>query len=100
MAKKEATSQEAVIKVQICGVEKGLEEYSKVSFIRIKSKRYTLLIMKDFMPVIGELEGDITISGSEGEIEKKGVCGYFMHEHNNFSLMLKGRLEEKEHGAE
>lgn len=93
MAKKEAKVQEDVIRVQICGVENGLEEYENISFIRIKSKRYTLLIMREFMPVIGEIEGDITISGQGREIVKKGVRGYFMHRHNHFSLMLQGYLD-------
>lgn len=98
MAKKETAALEDVIKVQICGVEKGLEEYENISFIRIKSRRYTLLIMREFMPVIGEIEGDITISGRGQEIEKKGVRGYFMHRHNHFSLMLQGKIEEELQG--
>lgn len=97
----------AVIRVQICSVENGLEEYEQVSFIRIKSRRYTLLIMREFMPVIGEIEGDVTISAKGQEIVKKGVRGYFLHQHNQFSLMLQGYMEaeperdtEEEYAAE
>lgn len=110
MAKKDMPREQAVMEAEICSVENGLETYQEVSFIRIKSRRYTLLIMKEYMPVIGEIEGDVTISCSAGEIEKKGVCGFFKHQHNHFSLMLKGRLpgaekeeeqqEEAEHVAE
>ncbi|MGN8801262.1 hypothetical protein ACTNCH_09870 [Candidatus Merdisoma sp. HCP28S3_D10] len=96
MAKKETVRQEAVIRVQISSVENGLEEYSEVSFIRIRSKRYTLLIMRDYMPVIGEIEGDITISCKEREIEKKGIHGYFTHNHNHFSLMVGGTQDVAE----
>ena len=42
------------IKVRIFDMEKGLSEYDDVKTIRIVSKDYNLLIMKDYMPIIGE----------------------------------------------
>ena len=42
------------IKVRIFDMEQGLSEYDDVKTIRIVSKDYNLLIMKDYMPIIGE----------------------------------------------
>ena len=41
------------IKVRIFDLESGLVEYDDVKFIRVISKDYNLLIMKDYLPIIG-----------------------------------------------
>ena len=43
------------IKVRIFDMKQGLSEYNDVKTIRIISKDYNLLIMKDYMPIIGEI---------------------------------------------
>lgn len=82
-------AEEAVIHARVASARYGLQEYDHVSFIRIKSRRYTLLILKEYMPVIGEIEGSITISRNGLETVYEGVKGYFMHSNNDFSLMLE-----------
>lgn len=77
------------ILVRICGKEKGLEEYENVSFVRIVSKRYNLLIMADYLPVIGEIEGSVFFRTGDAEYQRDHLSGYFMHKNNEFSLMLK-----------
>lgn len=83
------SSQEGKITVRICGREKGLEVYEKVNFVRVKSKRYNLLIMADYMPVIGELEGSVFFRNQKEEYSRDNLRGYFMHKKNQFSLMLE-----------
>ena len=39
--------------VKILNINKGLTEYQNIKFIKIKSKYYNLIIMKDYMPRIG-----------------------------------------------
>lgn len=75
--------------VRICGREKGMEIYEGVSFVRVRSTRYNLLIMKDYLPVLGRIEGDISFRGAEGPYERENVQGFFMHKNNVFSLMLE-----------
>ena len=53
------------------------------------SKRYNLLIMADYLPIIGELEGDVFFRTAEKEYQRENLKGYFMHKNNEFSLMLK-----------
>ena len=42
--------------------------------------------MKDYLPIIGEIQGEIEIGREKENIEMKKVRGYFMHKHNNFNL--------------
>lgn len=91
--------QEGKITVRICGKENGLEVYERVNFVRVKSKRYNLLIMADYMPVIGEIEGCVFFRTEKEEYQRENLKGYFMHKKNQFSLMLETegeRLEREE----
>ena len=53
------------IKVRIFDIENGLREYKDIKIIRIISKDYNLLIMKDYLPIIGEIEGSVDIKNDE-----------------------------------
>lgn len=86
--------QEGKITVRICGRENGLEVYEGVHFVRVKSKRYNLLIMADYMPVIGEIEGSVFFRTEKEEYSREHLKGYFMHKKNQFSLMLAAEGEE------
>lgn len=83
------TSREGRIRVRICGREKGLEIFEKVNFVRVVSKRYNLLIMADYLPIIGEIEGAVFFRTADREYHRDHLTGYFMHKNNEFSLMLK-----------
>lgn len=85
----EAAEKEGKIQVRICGRDHGLEQYDKVSFVRVVSKRYNLLIMADYLPIIGEVEGSVFFRTAEKEYRRENLMGYFMHKNNEFSLMLK-----------
>lgn len=77
------------IRAKIVSLDEGLREYENIRMIRIKSKRHTLLIMEDFMPVIGELDGDIEIVYGERSEAVRNVKGFYMHKKNDFSLLIK-----------
>ena len=47
------------IKVRIFDLEKGLVEYEHIKIIRIISKNYNLLVMQDYLPILGEIEGSV-----------------------------------------
>ena len=55
-------------------------------FIKIRSKKYNLIIMKYYLPIIGEVQGEIQIGREKEDINMKKVRGYFMHKHNKFNL--------------
>ena len=55
------TDAKADIIVKILSMKKGLIEYHDVQFIRITSKNNHLIIMKDYLPIMGEVIGNVEI---------------------------------------
>ena len=80
------------INVKILNINKGLIEYDDVKYIRIKSRFYNLMIMKDYLPIIGEIDGDIKFELINDTIRLNNIKGYFMNRQNNFKLFIKGTL--------
>lgn len=74
------------IVVQLLNINGGVTEYQDVKFIKIVSKKYNLIIMRDYLPIIGEVQGEIEIGREDDTINLKKVRGYFMHKHNKFNL--------------
>lgn len=74
------------IVVQLLNINGGVTEYQDVKFIKIISKKYNLIIMRDYLPIIGEVQGEIEIGTDDNTINLKKVKGYFMHKHNKFNL--------------
>ncbi len=79
---------EGRITARVISMKDGLKEITGVSMIRIKSREYNLLIMEDYMPVIGEIEGNVTIVSGDGEHKEEDIKGFFSHRKNMFSLMI------------
>ena len=74
------------ITVQLLNIAGDVKLYDDVKFIKIKSKKYNLIIMRDYLPIIGEVQGEIQIGREKEDINMKKVRGYFMHKHNQFNL--------------
>ena len=77
------------IKVRIFDIENGLREYKDIKIIRIISKDYNLLIMKDHLPIIGEIEGSVDIKNDEVNLSFKDIKAFYMNSNNEFNLMIK-----------
>ena len=77
------------IKVRIFDIENGLREYEDIKIIRIISKDYNLLIMKDYLPIIGEIEGSVDIKNDEVNLSFKDIKAFYMNSNNEFNLMIK-----------
>ena len=77
------------IKVRIFDLSKGLIEYEHIKIIRIISKDYNLLIMQDYLPIIGEIEGSVDIKNEEVELNYKNIKAFYMNSGNVFNLMIK-----------
>lgn len=77
------------ITVNILNLKEGLKEYDDVKHIKIKSKTYNLIIMKDYLPIIGEIEGNVEIERVGENIKLDNIVGYYVHKHNQFDLFLK-----------
>lgn len=74
------------IELQLLNINGDVQKYTDVKFIRIKSQKYNLIIMKDYLPIIGEVQGIVEIERADGTIKLDKVRGYFMHKHNKFNL--------------
>lgn len=80
---------EASIRVKIFSLQSGLEILENVKVIRIKSKDYNLLIMPDYMPLLGEIQGNIDFENSENSKSLKNINAYYMNSNNEFSLIVR-----------
>ena len=77
------------IKVRIFDIENGLREYKDIKIIRIISKDYNLLIMKDHLQIIGEIQGSVDIKNDEVNLSFKDIKAFYMNSNNEFNLMIK-----------
>ena len=77
------------IKVRIFDMENGLREYDDIKIIRIISKDYNLLIMKDYLPIIGEIDGSVDIKNDTVDLSFKNIKAFYMNSDNIFNLMIK-----------
>lgn len=78
-----------IMDAEVISMKTGLQMFDHVSLIRIISSRFNLLIMEDYLPVIGEIEGDVCIMSQEEEYRLERIRGFFCHRSNRFSLMLR-----------
>lgn len=77
------------INAKLFSLERGYNIYSGLKAIKIVSKKYNLLIMEDYLPVIGEIKGTITLIGEESSEELRISKGFYRHSHNEFELLIK-----------
>ena len=70
-------------------MKEGLIVYNDVKIIRIKSKKYALTIMQDYLPIIGEIDGNVEIEFMEKTERIENIIAYYVHEHNQFKLFIK-----------
>ena len=77
------------IRVRVFDLEHGLVEYENIKIVRIKSKDYNLLIMKDYLPILGEIEGSVDIKGDDVELNFKDIVAFYMNSNNVFNLIIK-----------
>lgn len=80
--------------VKLLNIKTGLVEYDDVKLIKIRSKDYNLLIMQDYLPIIGEIEGDVRIELANDTVDLINITGFFMNKKNQFNLFIK---EEEEY---
>lgn len=87
---------EGRINARIIDAQTGLKVLNGVYAIRIHSKNFSALIMNDYVPSLGQVEGNITILNREGEHHYQGIRGFYKHQHNEFTLLLEERDTQSE----
>ena len=77
------------IRVRVFDLNKGLVEYDNVKYIRITSQDYNLLIMEDYLSIIGDIEGSVDIKVESVDISYRDIRAFYMNSKNVFNLMIK-----------
>ena len=77
------------ITATVLGIDEGFKKFEQVDMIRIKSEKYTLLIMDDYMPVIGRIDGMVEIVSGEDTRSFQPIHGFYTHRKNTFELLIK-----------
>ena len=72
------------ITATVLGIDEGFQKFEQVDMIRIKSEKYTLLIMDDYMPVIGRIDGMVEIVSGEDTRSFQPIHGFYTHRKNTF----------------
>ena len=65
-----------------------MSEINNAKIIRIKDKNYNILIMKDYWPVLGEVDGSVQIEAEESLI-LNGIKGFYSLSHNVFHWITR-----------
>lgn len=80
---------ESSIKARIFTLSKGLEVIDGVKIIRIKSRQYNLLIMPDYMPILGDVQGNVDFETADETISLTNINAYYVNSNNEFSLIIR-----------
>ena len=80
--------------VNVFDLHTGLTTYENVSYVRITSSDYNLLVMLDYLPIIGEIKGKVDVKTDDGEFAFENIKASFMNSNNVFNLMIQGDLNE------
>ena len=77
------------IKVRVFDMKHGLTEYENVKTVKIVTTDYNLLILKDYLSVIGEIIGSVDIKGQDVDVTLNGIKAFYMNNKNVFNLMIE-----------
>jgi len=83
------------IVARIVDETEGLRVISDVRAVRIHSKDYVLLIMDDYAPALGEVEGDVTLLSGDDELVFRGIKGCYKQQNNIFTMIIEERVTEE-----
>ena len=84
---------EGVITAHIIDGKTGARDLEKVQAVRIISGKYRLLIMADYAPLLGKVDGTVTFICEGSEEEYAGIKAFYKHQHNTFTLIIDEREE-------
>lgn len=76
----------------------GLTELDRIFAIRIHSRNLNTLIMNDYVPTLGRVEGDVVFLGPEGEYPYHNIRGFYKLQHNEFTLLVEEYMKKGEAG--
>lgn len=81
------------ITAKVVDRENGMQTFDNIRLIRVLSTSHNLLIMEDYMPVIGEIAGKVEIVTGDKVIPFDPIHGFYMHKKNCFYLLIQDHEE-------
>lgn len=104
MKKKTKTSESEVsvapakgtITARVIDYVNGIKVIQNVRAVRIQSKGYVLLIMEDYAPTLGKIDGKVVFLTDKDEIEYTNVEGFYKHQYNEFTILMEQESIESE----
>lgn len=88
------------IQARVSDFPHGLRVYDGVKLIRITSKDYTLLIMEDYFPCLGSVQGHVELVKDDDLVDLGRVKGFYLHRDNEFSLLIEKQLAQPQAKAD
>jgi len=77
------------IHASVLSLSGGMKTYENVSMVRIVSRDYNILILKDYMPTIGKVKGSVQIVGKDIMESLDDIEGYYVFRQNQFELLIE-----------
>ena len=74
--------------VKIFTLKNGMELINNVVAIRIKSSEYNLLILKDYISLLGDIHGNVEIETEDDKKSFDNINANFINHNNVFSLII------------
>jgi len=74
---------------KIMSLNGGLDVLDNINFIRIKSQKYNLLLMQNYAPLIGEIDGSVEFISESETKDYKDIKGYYLNLDNEFKLFIR-----------
>lgn len=78
------------IRGRIIDAENGMRFLPEVAAVRIRSEEYVLLVMEDYLPTLGQIDGSISFLVPGEEVTFNNIHGFYKHQHNEFTLLIDG----------
>ena len=94
------TSQAGKIHARVIDYKYGLQDISGVCAVRVIDNSYRLLIMEDYLPALGEVEGEVVIITHDQELRFQDISGFYKVQHNEFVLLIDGDMPKKAEAKE
>ena len=77
------------ITARIIDYDSGMNVLQNIRGIRIQSKEYGLLIMEDYVPTLGNVDGKIVFLTRDDEVVYENITGFYKHQYNEFTILME-----------
>ena len=83
------------ITVRVIDYVNGIEVIQNINAVSIMSNGYCLLIMEDYVPTQGRIEGEMSFLTNEEEYAYENVKGSYKYQDNEFTIFIEENTESE-----